>query len=116
MLLAFHPAREVGVDVEAVRRLPEMETFSRQILATEELRGWLKLAPMDRLPALYQAWTRHEAVLKAMGIGGAGERPAALPAGLSLFDLALPAGYQGAAACLNSTAAVGLHDRSKRIL
>jgi phosphopantetheinyl transferase len=49
-----------------------------------------------RLQAFFQAWTRHEARLKACGlaIGGHGIAGEAL----TDFDLRLPAGYQGALA------------------
>lgn len=105
VLLAFSPAHEVGVDVEEVRREPDLETVARQIFSADEHRGWLRLNPAERLTTFYQAWTRHEAGLKAMGLGFIGEQDAALDARLVSFDLALPEGYQGAVGWLRQTTA-----------
>lgn len=99
VLLAFSPVHEVGVDVEAVRPGQDLENIARQVFASDELRGWLQLNPAERLPAFYQAWTRHEAGLKALGFGFLGERGATPAAKITCFDLELPAGYQGAVSC-----------------
>ena len=100
VLLAFSSMHEVGVDVEAVRPFPDMETVARQVFSADEYRGWLSLNLEARLTAFYRVWTRHEAGLKTLGLGFAGERPAAPDARLKWFDLELPSGYQGAAGCL----------------
>jgi 4'-phosphopantetheinyl transferase len=99
VLLAFSPVHEVGVDVEEVRRDQDWETIARQVFSCDEYREWILLNPEERLTAFFRAWTRHEAGLKAMGLGFAGERNAALDTYLVWFDLALPEGYQGAAGC-----------------
>ena len=99
VLLAFSLLHEVGVDVEAVRRVPDLETIARQVFSDDEYRGWIILNPEERLTAFFRSWTRHEAGLKALGLGFAGERNAALDAQLVWFDLELPEGYQGAAGC-----------------
>jgi 4'-phosphopantetheinyl transferase len=99
VLLAFSPVHEVGVDVEEVRRDQDWETIARQVFSCDEHREWILLNPEERLTAFFRAWTRHEAGLKAMGLGFAGERNAALDTRLVWFDLALPEGYQGAAGC-----------------
>src|ERR1035437_1388489 len=97
VLLAFSPVHEVGVDVEEVRRDQDWETIARQVFSCDEHREWILLNPEERLTAFFRAWTRHEAGLKAMGLGFAGERNAALDTRLVWFDLALLEGYQGAA-------------------
>jgi len=97
VLLAFSPVHEVGVDVEEVRRDQDWETIARQVFSCDEHREWILLNPEERLTAFFRAWTRHEAGLKAMGLGFSGERNAALDTRLVWFDLALPEGYQGAA-------------------
>jgi 4'-phosphopantetheinyl transferase len=99
VLLAFSPVHEVGVDVEEVRRDQDWETIARQVFSCDEHRDWILLNPEERLTAFFRAWTRHEAGLKAMGLGFAGERNAALDTRLVWFDLELPEGYQGAAGC-----------------
>jgi 4'-phosphopantetheinyl transferase len=104
VLLAFSPVREVGVDVEEVRQEPDLETIARQIFSADEYRQWFRLNPEERLAKFYQAWTRHEAGLKAMGLGFVGERNPALDMQMMWFDLELPEGYQGAVGCLRSPA------------
>jgi len=99
VLLAFSPVHEIGVDVEEVRRDQDCETIARQVFTPDEHRAWILLNPQEQLTAFYRAWTRHEAGLKAMGLGSGGERNAALDARLVWFDLELPEGYQGAAGC-----------------
>jgi 4'-phosphopantetheinyl transferase len=96
VLLAFHPAHEVGVDVEAVRREPDWEPVARQIFSAEDHGDWARLKPGERAVAFFRAWTRHEAGLKAMGLGFAGENHAVLDSRVERFDLVLPEGYQGA--------------------
>ncbi len=104
VLLAFSPMNEVGVDVEEIRGDLDFEPIARHIFPPGEYTGWLRLNPAERLDAFHQAWTRHEAGSKAMGLGFAGERTAALTARLELFDLVLPDGYCGAVGCLRSPA------------
>ena len=63
-------------------------------------------AATDPAVAFGRAWTRHEAHLKALGIGlgrepsldhlGAGQQPVGSPAGFALRDLPIPAGFHGA--------------------
>ena len=96
VLLAFHAVQEVGVDVEEVRRDLGFEALADQVFSPAEKRDWERLNLEARLQAFFQAWTRHEARLKACGlaIGGHGIAGEAL----TDFDLRLPAGYQGALA------------------
>jgi len=72
---AFALDREVGVDVERVRRVPELERLASRVLSQREqaaLRAWEgELADQ----AFLTAWTRKEAVLKARG-EGLGREPA----------------------------------------
>ena len=95
-------AQPVGVDVEG-----------DPTDAWPDLVGWLHpneqrevAAATDPVVAFGRAWTRHEAHLKALGIGlgrepsldhlGAGQQPVGSPAGFALRDLPTPAGFHGA--------------------
>ena len=100
VLLAFHPAHEVGVDVEAVRRDSDWEDVARHVFSEGEYRRWALLNSEERPTAFFRAWTRHEAILKALGRGIADDSNAAQDAQFACFDLELPEGYHGAAACL----------------
>ena len=96
VLLAFHAVQEVGVDVEEVRRDLGFEALAEQVFSPAEKRDWERLNSDARLRVFFQAWTRHEARLKACGVGIGGHRVAR--GALKDFDLHLPAGYQGALA------------------
>ncbi|HEX9046797.1 MAG TPA: 4'-phosphopantetheinyl transferase superfamily protein, partial [Verrucomicrobiae bacterium] len=60
---------EVGVDLEVVRPSDDLETVARQVFPPTALRAWLQSDSANSLTAFYQAWTRHEAALKALGQG-----------------------------------------------
>jgi 4'-phosphopantetheinyl transferase len=96
VLLALSPVHEVGVDVEEVRRCQDWEAIARQVLSGDEHREWIRLDPEARLTAFFRAWTRHEAGLKAMGLGLADEQDGGLDACMVRSYLELPDGYQGA--------------------
>ena len=100
VLLAFHPARDVGVDVEEMRGDLDCEAIARRVFRSEEHHGWTLLNPQRRLAAFFRAWTRHEAALKTLGLGFSDESNAADDARLKYFDLEMPEGYQGAVGCL----------------
>lgn len=98
VLLAFHRTHEVGVDVEEIRPANDLAALARRVFAPDEFRGWLQLDPAEQPAAFYQEWTRHEARLKARGVGLAGESGTAAETRLTCSDLAMPAGYHGAVA------------------
>jgi 4'-phosphopantetheinyl transferase len=100
VLLAFHPAREVGVDVEEVREGRDWEAVAQRVFPAEEYRNWTLLKPNERTHGFFRAWTRHEAALKTLGLGFFDESGAEHEARLACFDLELPEGYQGAVGCL----------------
>jgi len=98
VLLAFHERQAVGVDVEEMRQELDWREIARGMFPPPTYQHLLDSNPENGLMAFYQAWTRHEAGLKAVG-RGLGERAEANPdSRLSAFDLQLPAGYQGAVA------------------
>lgn len=82
VLVALAREREVGVDVEAVRILPELERMAEQIFTPFERTIYETLAPGARLSAFFRGWTRKEAALKALGEGFHRE-PTTIPIGLS---------------------------------
>ena len=100
VLLAFSFCHEVGVDVEEIRQTADLAETTRQFFMPEAYQSWLQLSSSEQLNEFYQAWTRHEAELKARGIGFIGEPRNAAVVTLECFDLELPDGYQGAAAGL----------------
>ena len=98
ILLAFSPRHEVGVDVEEMRQIPEMESIASHVLSENERARWMQLGPQPRVAAFYQTWTLQEASLKALGLGLGGEVDAETNTALTRYELDLPQGYAGAAA------------------
>jgi len=68
-LVAFADDGEIGVDLERVRLLPDLEGLERQCLTLAERQLLDGLAPADRSRAFLRLWTRKEACLKALGTG-----------------------------------------------
>jgi 4'-phosphopantetheinyl transferase len=115
--IALCPTAPVGVDIEGTEPLPDRERFAGSILTDVELAEWQRVPGPDRDATLAQVFTRKEAVLKALGLGLAGDlrrvgtriRPG--PVGLHLLppsagdrdtwtvlDLDVPEGLRGAVA------------------
>jgi 4'-phosphopantetheinyl transferase len=61
--------RQVGIDIEAVRSLPELEGIAAQFFTAREAALIRALPAPDRLDAFFTCWTRKEAYLKALGQG-----------------------------------------------
>jgi 4'-phosphopantetheinyl transferase len=69
MLIAVAPTRRVGVDVEQVRPIDQGERIVRRYFSARE-QGSIAGAPEGRATEIFlRAWTRKEAVAKAMGEG-----------------------------------------------
>lgn len=68
-LFAVTRVDEVGVDIERIRELAEWEQVAAFCLRRRRIARLRKVKPDLRLRLVFRAWTRHEAVLKAMGKG-----------------------------------------------
>lgn len=68
-LLAFARGRELGVDLELERPVPEMEELAARYLSPAESETLLALPEGERQAAFFRCWTRKEAFLKATGDG-----------------------------------------------
>lgn len=108
--LALVRARRIGIDIEAERPLTDASLLARRILSPSERERFEALPESARLAALLAAWTRKEAVLKAIGTGISGGlssvevlADAVVSAGAatapwSVRTLAMPPGFHGAIA------------------
>ena len=105
------PEMTVGIDIERVREIDDMETIVRRYFSPLEYAAWCAQPHSARQQAFFRLWTRKEAVLKATGEGlqrslssftvscdMPPELLAPAPPAWSLHDLAEPAGYVGAVA------------------
>lgn len=68
-LVAVSCGGRVGVDVERVRVIAERDNLVRRFFAPAEQDRFFGLDAADRQEAFFQAWTRKEAILKAVGRG-----------------------------------------------
>ncbi|MFQ5679287.1 MAG: 4'-phosphopantetheinyl transferase family protein [Gemmatimonadota bacterium] len=59
----------LGVDVERIRPLAAPSSLARRILSSSEREVFRSLPVEHRSRALFRAWTRKEAMLKALGTG-----------------------------------------------
>src|SRR5262249_31421650 len=62
-------AARVGVDVERYRPVPDADSLVARFFSRHDADVFQSLSAADRLDAFFRAWTRKEAVLKAVGRG-----------------------------------------------
>jgi 4'-phosphopantetheinyl transferase len=60
---------EVGIDVEAIRPLPDADAIAACLFSRREHAAYRALGPCDRPLGFFQCWTRKEAFIKALGAG-----------------------------------------------
>ena len=68
-MFVFALDREVGVDIEYIREIPEMEQIVDHFFTDTEKIRFYKLSKDIRKKVFFQIWTRKEALLKAIGKG-----------------------------------------------
>ena len=110
-LIAISRRGDIGVDVEAHRPIPEMESLARQNFSPREVSRLQSLPAAVRTAAFFACWSRKEAYVKAVGDGLAypldsfdvtfapGERARLDVPGddrWTLVAMAVPAGYAAA--------------------
>lgn len=66
---AFSRDREIGVDVEELRDLPDADTIATRFFSRREVAAYLALNPSDKTAGFFNCWTRKEAFVKALGDG-----------------------------------------------
>jgi 4'-phosphopantetheinyl transferase len=83
-LYAFAHARDIGIDVETVRELPDAQDIAARFFSRRENEAYLTLNASDRPLGFFNCWTRKEAFVKAIGDG--------LQYPLGSFDVSLAPG------------------------
>jgi len=68
-VFAFTVGCELGVDVEQIRPMPDMQNIADRFFCAEEAAELMSLPPSEREPAFFRCWTRKEAYIKAIGEG-----------------------------------------------
>jgi 4'-phosphopantetheinyl transferase len=72
-LYAVGRRREVGIDVECVQSLPDMDSLTERCLTATERAALGRARDTDRARVFFTCWTRKEAYLKAIGAGLGGQ-------------------------------------------
>lgn len=105
--LALLRGRRIGIDIEVERPLTDAVLLARRILNPRERQQYETLPVSARESALLMAWTRKEAVLKAVGTGVSGglstvevltDSVVRLGETWSVRSVAMPLGFHGAVA------------------
>ncbi len=66
---AFAMGREIGVDVEIFRKIPNANNIAVRFFSSRENESYDRLAPIDKPLGFLNCWTRKEAFIKAVGDG-----------------------------------------------
>lgn len=69
LLLGMAGAGRLGVDVEVVRPMADLEQLAARYFSEEEIRELRAFPTQERLRAFFRGWTRKEAFLKGLGRG-----------------------------------------------
>jgi 4'-phosphopantetheinyl transferase len=69
VVFAVVRSREVGVDVERIRRDFPVEAVARRVFSRPERQALAALPLGQRVDAFFALWTRKEAYLKGIGVG-----------------------------------------------
>jgi 4'-phosphopantetheinyl transferase len=83
-IFAFARDREIGVDIEYIRNIPEMEQIAERFFSIKENEILESLPKINKKEAFYNAWVCKEAIVKALGDG--------LSRPLDKFDVSLVPG------------------------
>ncbi len=68
-VIAIGTEREIGIDVEMVRDVPDAEDLVRRFFSATERSALARLTQTERRSAFLACWTRKEAYVKAVGRG-----------------------------------------------
>ena len=68
-LHAFARSREIGVDIEYIRYIPDAEQIALNFFSENENAVLHVLPTSQKQEAFFNCWTRKEAYLKALGVG-----------------------------------------------
>jgi 4'-phosphopantetheinyl transferase len=60
---------EIGVDVEHIHPLVDMDRIAHRIFSESDYRVWVRLPEQLRQTTFYKCWTQKEALIKACGSG-----------------------------------------------
>ena len=68
-LYAVTRHRKIGVDIEQIRPLPDIESIAERFFSEQENAAFKAVSAEQKLAAFFNCWTRKEAYIKATGDG-----------------------------------------------
>lgn len=68
-LYAVTRSRKIGIDIEQIRPLPDMESIVERFFSQQENAAFKAVSAEQKLAAFFNCWTRKEAYIKATGDG-----------------------------------------------
>ena len=68
-LYGFSHDHQIGVDIEYIREVPEIDQIAGQFFSEGEREVLRSLKAREKTGAFYKCWTRKEALTKATGVG-----------------------------------------------
>jgi 4'-phosphopantetheinyl transferase len=68
-LCAVTRDREIGVDIELIRAVEDLDELAASVFSAQERQVLRSLRPDEQLSAFFRCWTRKEAIVKALGQG-----------------------------------------------
>ncbi|WP_341731080.1 4'-phosphopantetheinyl transferase superfamily protein [Microcoleus sp. EPA2] len=68
-LYALTRSRQIGVDIEKIRPVPQMESIAERFFSPQENTAFKTVSAEEKLAAFFNCWTRKEAYIKAIGDG-----------------------------------------------
>lgn len=80
-LYGFCKGCPIGVDIEYIHEIPEMDLIAKKFFSTRESEGFRRQHGSKKVDAFYKCWTRKEAFIKATGEG--------LSRPLDMFDVSV---------------------------
>ena len=69
ILYAFYLNKQVGIDLEKIAEIKNLDDVARYVLSEQELNAFFDLPEKKRKRAFFWSWTRREALYKALGLG-----------------------------------------------
>jgi 4'-phosphopantetheinyl transferase len=69
VLYAFNSIRNVGIDIEHIRPMDDLELIAERNFSSREIAELKKLSPYKKTDGFFNCWTRKEAYIKAIGDG-----------------------------------------------
>lgn len=68
-LIAITNAQSIGIDIEEIKPIDDLDTVAKLIFSEKEYHHWLSLSHMEQESAFYQSWVKKEALSKGTGEG-----------------------------------------------